>query len=456
MDLLTTILSYPFFALVAIVVAVTFHEGGHFLIARWTGVHVVRFSVGFGKRLYSWHDKRGTEFAIAAIPLGGYVRLYDRRDADAAEHAPADPVLARRSYDRLKPQWRIAIALGGPLANFVLAFLLYWLVAMIGTAVTAPIAAVQEGSDLHRAGMRSGEEITAVDGEAVKTWSEIGMALVARLGDTGTIEFDTVADDGRTRSHAVPIVDWHAETEDPDPLSSLGIGFWRPAIVGYVEVGEAGEEAGFLAGDRITRVDGEPIVQWIEFVERVWASPETAMLVSVERESGTRTLRVTPRRGIDQGGEEIGYLGLGRAATPSHVMRMNPLAAMGDAIVKTWSFTALTVDLIGKMATLDVSPKNVAGPITIAKVSGDSGRAGIGPFLTLLAILSINLGIINLLPIPILDGGVIVFNAVEWMRRKPLSGWTEAMSARIGFAMVAALIVFVFYADIVRWLPGSW
>ena len=458
MDLLPTILHYPFYALVAIFVAVTFHEAGHFVVARWTGVHVVRFCVGFGKRLVSWRDRHGTEFAIAAIPLGGYVRLYDRRDADAAEHAPADPVLAERSYDRLKPQWRIAIALGGPAANFVLAFLLYWLVAVIGTTVATPIASVEADSDLHRAGMRSGEEITAVDGQAVETWAEIGTALVARLGDTGTIDIDTVdpARDGSSQRYAVSVVNWHAKSEDPDPLRSLGLGMLRPAVVGAVVAGEPGEQAGILAGDRIVRVNGEPVTQWGEFVAHVQASPETAMLVSVERDGGARTLRVTPRLEFDERGDEIGFLGLAPGGAPTYLARKNPLAAIGDALDKTWAFTALTVQLIGKMATLDVSPKNVAGPITIAKVSGDTARAGISPYLTLLAILSINLGIINLLPIPILDGGVVVFNAVELMRRKPLSGWTEAMTARVGIAIVAALMVLVFYVDIVRWLPSSW
>ena len=448
--------SYAFYALLAFGVLITFHEAGHFLVARWTGVHVVRFCVGFGKRLFSWRDKHGTEFAIAAFPLGGYVRLYDRRDADAAQHAPSDPVLARRSYDRLKPQWRIAIALGGPAANFVLAFLFYWLVAVIGTTVAIPIAAVTPDSDAHRAGMRSGEKIVAVDGEPINTWSEVGMALVARLGDSGEIEIETTKD-GRAQSRSLAIDSWHSESEAPDLLDSLGINMLRPATIGEVVAGERAQQGGLRAGDRVTRVNGETVAQWSELVRHAQANPETALLVLVERESGSRTLRVTPARRFDDGGNEYGYLGAIAGDVPVQVLRKNPLAAIGEAAADTWSFSVLTVQLIGKMLTLDVSPKNVAGPITIAKVSGDSAHAGVGAYLTLLAILSINLGIINLLPIPILDGGQVLFNALELVRRKPLSAWMEAATARVGIAMVGGLMVLVFYADIMRWLwPNSW
>lgn len=449
-------LSYIFYALLAFGVLVTVHEAGHFLVARWVGVHVVRFCVGFGTRLYSWRDRHGTEFTIAALPLGGYLRLYDRRDSDAADHAPKDPVLARRSYDRLKPQWRIAIALGGPAANFVLAFLLYWLVAVIGTVVPVPVAAIVPDSALHRAGMRSGEEIVAVDGQAVQTWADVGMALVARLGDTGTIDVET-SRDGHPQRYAVAIDEWHSGSNDPDLLGSLGIATLLPAAIGEVVPGERAEQGGLIAGDRITHVDGEAVTQWGEFVAHVQAHPETALLVSVARESGTRTLRLTPARKFDERGDEYGYLGAVAGAVATRTVRLNPFAAIGDAIGTTWSFSVLTVQLIGKMLTLDVSPKNVAGPITIAKISGDSAQAGIGAYLTLVALLSVNLGIINLLPVPILDGGQVVLNALALVRRRPLSAWAEAMSARVGVVLVAGLMVLVFYADIMRWLwPSSW
>ena len=438
-----------FFLIVAIGILVTFHEAGHFFVARWVGVHVVRFCVGFGKVLLRWRDRRGTEFAVAALPLGGYVRLFDRRDADAAEVAPADPVAARRSYDRLKPQWRIAIAAAGPAANFVLAFAFFWLVAIIGSEVAAPNVSVAADSPAHRAGMRNHEEIVAVDGKPTATWRQVGLALIERLGDTGAIEIETRRD-GQAQRYAIEIERWHSDAEDPDPLLSLGIGGLDLPYIGAVEAGGAAAEDGLLVGDLVTQVNGAPVAEWDEFSALVRANPEAALQLTVLRDSGSRLVTVTPRRRFDDAGDEYGYVGVA-AGHPTRLQRAGPVAALLVAAEDTWDYAALTFQMIGKMATLAISPKNVAGPITIAKVSADSAQAGIVPFLTLLAILSINLGIVNLLPIPVLDGGQIVLNAVHWLRRKPVSAATEAMTGRVGIAIVAGLMVLVFYADIVHW-----
>ena len=437
---------YAFFFLVAVGVLITFHEAGHFLVARMVGVHVVRFSVGFGKQLWSWRDRRGTEFALAALPLGGYVRLYDRRDADAAQHAPADPELAHRSYDRLKPQWRIAILLGGPAANFVLAFLLFWLAAMAGVTAVPVHVDVEAGSPAHAAGMRNGEEIVAVDGEAIATWTDIGMTLAARLGDTGSIEIET-AKEGYRRSYSIAIDEWHADAEDPNLLESLGLGSELPPIIASVVPGEPAERGGLRANDRITHIDGQPVSRWAEFVTLVQASADAPLRVDVLRDGGARRFEVVPRR-KHAAGDSYGFVGAGS----TRVLREGPLDALGQAVADTWSYTALTFKLIGKLLALEVSPLNVAGPITIAKASSDSARAGLGEFLSLLALLSINLGLINLLPIPVLDGGQIVFNAVELVRRKPPAAWVEAVTARVGIVLVGGLMVLVFYADFDRWL----
>ena len=438
-----------FFLIVAIGVLVTFHEAGHFFVARWTGVHVVRFCVGFGKVLWRRRDRHGTEFAIAALPLGGYVRLYDRRDPDAAETAPADPAAARRSYDRLKPQWRIAIAAAGPAANFVLAFVFFWLVAVLGTQVATPTAAIADGSAAHDAGMRSGAEIIAVDGRPTATWREANLALVQRLGESGSIEIDTLRD-GEQRRHAIAIESWHAESEDPDPLRSLGIAPLDLPYIGSVEADGAAAEGGIEAHDLVTQVNGRPIAEWGEFVEVVRGSPGASLQLTVLRGDGARLVTVTPRLRFDDAGDEYGYVGV-TAGLQTRLQRDGVFAALGVALGDTWRYTALTVQMIGKMATLSISPKNVAGPITIAKVSADSARAGVAPFLLLLAILSINLGIVNLLPIPVLDGGQIVLNALHLVRGKPVSALTEAMTGRVGIALVAGLMVLVFYADFLRW-----
>ena len=437
------------FFLLAIVFLVASHEAGHYFVARAVGVHVVRFSIGFGKRLLAWRNAHGTEFCIAAVPLGGFVRMYDRRDADAAEVAPADPALAERSYDRLPPQWRIAIALGGPGANLLVAVALYWLVGMVGVAVVPPTVAVAEDSVAQQAGLRDGAEIVAVDGRETSSWREVGIALIGRLGESGEIAIESEKD-GRRQQHALPIEAWHSEERDPDVLRSLGLAPQRPAYVGAVSPDGPAMAGGLQADDHVLQVDGREVRDWQDFVETVRASPEMALQLTLGRDEGKRLATVTPERRLDDAGAPYGYIGAA-PALPQRIVREGPLAAFGGAIADTWAYSVLTIRLIAKIALLEVSAKNVAGPITIAKVSSDSARAGISEFLALLALLSINLGIINLLPIPVLDGGQVVFNTIELLRRKPVSANAEVLTAKVGYALVAGLLVLVCYAEFLRW-----
>lgn len=445
------VLYNAFFLLVAIGVLVTFHEAGHFLVARWAGVHVVRFCVGFGKPLLSWRDRRGTEFCVAALPLGGYVRMFDRRDPDAASHAPADPRLRRRSFDRLVPQWRLAITLGGPGANFLLALVFYWLSGVVGVTVGIPhIGAVDPDSPAAQAGLRAGQEVVAVDGKPTAGWMDVGLALAARLGDSGAIEVDTVGGESSGR-YRVAIDQWLDGEDDPDPLAALGLRSGLLAAIGEVMAGEPAQRAGLRPGDRVTRVDGEPVVLWRDFVERIRASPGRSLQLDVVDDAGAeRMLRLTPGTKLDGEGAEYGQIGA-YVVLPQRLVRYGPIDAVGRAASQTWSNTVLTVGLLAKMATLTVSPSNISGPITIAVVAGDSARVGIGRFLSVLALLSISLGIINLLPIPILDGGQAVAHAVELVRRKPISPVVEAVGAKLGIAMVVGIMVLAFYNDFTRW-----
>ena len=443
------ILHITVFFLLAIAILVASHEAGHYLVARWVGVHVVRFSVGFGTRLWTWRNAQGTEFCIAALPIGGYVRMYDRRDADAAEHAPADPALAERSYDRLKPPQRIAIALGGPAANILLALALYWILGMVGVAVVPPTIAVAEDSAAHRAGLRDGAEIVAVDGRETGTWRAVAMALAGRLGDSGEIAVETLRE-GRRERHAVAIDAWHAGSADPDLLGSLGIGPQRPAYIGEVLPGAPASDAGLRPEDHIAQVDGRAVRDWQDFVAVVRGNPDAPLQLTVAGTEGTRLVTVTPALRLDDNGAPYGYIGAA-PAMPQRIVRTGPVASLAEGLAKTWDLSVLTVRLIGKMALLEVSAKNVAGPFTIAKVTSDSARAGVAEFMALLALLSVNLGIINLLPIPVLDGGQVLFNAIEWVRRKPASSGAEAVTARVGYALVAGLVVLVCYAEFARW-----
>ncbi|MCY3623443.1 MAG: RIP metalloprotease RseP [Gammaproteobacteria bacterium] len=443
-------LYYAFFLLVTLIVLVTSHELGHFLMARWAGLHVVRFSVGFGKPVLSWRDRRGTEFCIAMVPLGGYVRMYDRRDADAAAHAPRVPA---GSYDVLSPWWRIAVALAGPAANFVLAFLVFWLLAVMGVSSLVPIiGSVAEESAAEHAGILPGDEIVAVDGVETLAWTDVSLALAGRLGDTGTIEVRTERSQAPL-IHNIVVKDWLGSVQDPDTIGALGIGLEPLAVVGDVVEGEAAERGGLRGGDRIVAVDGGPVSLWSEFVARVQGSPEQTLAVTVERGAELLTVRLTPAQMTAEDGTEYGYVGA-RLDTPIRVVRFGAFEALGQAATETYAKTVLTLELLGKMLTLDVPATNLAGPITIGKVTGDSARAGPDRFLWILALLSISLGIINLVPIPILDGGHVVYSLVEIVRSKPVSLRAQAVGAQIGLAIVVGLMLFVFYVDIARWLPG--
>ena len=444
-------LYYVFFLLVTLIVLVTFHELGHFLMARWAGLHVVRFSVGFGKPALSWTDRQGTEFCLAVVPLGGYVRMYDRRDADAAAHAPRMPA---RSYDALSPWWRIAVALAGPGANFVLAFVVFWILSVTGVTSLVPIiGSVAADSPAERAGLRPGDEIVAVDGVDTPAWTDVSLALASRLGDTGAIELRTTRPQSAAR-RTIPIEDWLGSVQDPDTIGALGIGLDRLAVIGGVEEGQAAARGGLLAGDRVVAVDGEPVSLWSEFVDIVQGNPGRTLAVTVERGAQRVTRRLTPARVAAEDGNEYGYAGV-RLETPVRVVRHGAVEALGRAAVETYAKTVLTLELLGKMLTLDVPATNLAGPITIGKVTGDSARAGFDRFLWILALLSISLGVINLVPIPILDGGHVVYSLVEIVRSKPVSLRTQAVGAQIGLAIVVGLMLFVFYVDIARWLPGS-
>ncbi len=444
-------LYYAFFLLVTLVTLVTAHELGHFLMARWAGLHVVRFSVGFGKPLVSWSDRRGTEFCIAAVPLGGYVRMYDRREADAVDHAPRLPA---KSYDVLGPWWRIAVALAGPAANFVLAFLVFWLLAVMGVSSLVPIVgSVAADSAAERAGVLPGEEIVAVDGVTTQAWTDVALALASRLGDTGVIELRT-SRSGVSADRSIMIEDWLGDVQDPDTIGALGIGVEQVAIIGGIVEGEAAERAGLRPGDRIVAVDGEPLYLWRQFVARVQQSAGKPLNVTVERGAARPTVRLTPGHRTADDGTEFGFAGAS-LDTPTRLVHFGPVAALSRAATETYAKTVLTVDLLGKMLMLDVPATNLAGPITIGKVAGDSARAGFDRFLWILALLSISLGIINLVPIPILDGGHVAYTLIEIVRSKPVSLRAQAVGAQIGLAIVVGLMLFVFYVDIARWLPGS-
>ncbi len=436
-------LQYVLALIVTIGILVTIHELGHFFIARASGVMVTRFSVGFGPALWSRFDKQGTEWVVAALPLGGYVRMLDERESEVP------PALAARSFNRLTPQWRIAIATGGPLANFVLAFGVYWWLFVMGSTEFVPVLAqVEDSTPAYAAGLRGGEEIVAVDGVETPAWPQITMALAARLGDTGDIVVSSRSPgESRVEDRRLRIDTWHQGEDEPNLLASLGIKPTLAAVMGEIVADSPAAAAGLQRYDRVLSVDGEAVRDWADWVDRVRSLPDARAVLDVER-SGER-LQIPIRFGT-QANAEGNAQGFAGVAPLLREIEYSWWAALPRAAGETYDKTVLTLNLLKKMVMGLVSPSNLSGPITIAKVAGDSARSGLPNFLAVLALLSISLGVLNLLPIPILDGGHIVFCTAEWILRRPVPDRVQALGVQIGLALVGGLMLLAIYNDIAR------
>lgn len=450
MDLLFTLLA----TVVALGLLVTIHEYGHFWVARRCGVKVLRFSIGFGSALYRWHDKRGTEFVIAAIPLGGYVKMLDEREG------PVDAAELDQTFNRKDVKKRIAIVAAGPIANFLLAIVAFWLVAVIGITALAPVLGpVAEDSVAARAGLVEGLEVVEVDGVETQSWQEVNLQLIRRLGETGQMQIMAIDGPGATpQSYTLVLNDWLRGADQPDPIAALGLSTWRPEIpplLGEISPGGAAEAAGLQADDLIVSIDGQAVNSWLaQVVPAIQGSPGEPLALGVERDGRLMVVSVTPQA-REQNGSVTGYVGAGVAAFewPEHMVRSidyNPLVAIPVAAAKTWDMTVLTLDSLKKMLTGLVSAKNLSGPITIAKVAGASAKSGPESFLNFIAYLSISLGVLNLLPIPVLDGGHLVYYTAEWIRGKPLSERIQAWGLQIGLTLIVGVMLFAIYNDISR------
>ncbi|MBB3230014.1 RIP metalloprotease RseP [Halomonas stenophila] len=450
MDLIQNVLA----VIVVLGLLITFHEFGHFWVARRCGVKVLRFSVGFGKPLWSRHDRHGTEFAVAAIPLGGYVKMLDEREG------PVDPAERHLAFNRKSVWSRIAIVVAGPLANFLLALVAYWALFVAGTSTVVPvIGEVAPDSPAARGGLAAGQEITAVQGEAVRSWEEINLKLVAAIGVSGELTLSARDESTpRAREHRLPVEDWLVRQDPPQPLASLGITPWRPpmpAVLDQVAEGEAAAAAGLVPGDEVLAVGGTAVEDWSHFVTLVRGRPGERLTLTVARDGETREVSLTPRANTLQDGTTVGYIGAGvePVAWPDayrREIRYGPLAAMGQAVSRTGEMTVLTLDAIRKMIVGLISPSNLSGPITIARIAGDTARSGLESFVSFMAYLSISLGVLNLLPIPVLDGGHLLYYLVEAARGRPVSERTQALGLRIGLALVGTLMLMALYFDLMR------
>ncbi|BDX19075.1 putative zinc metalloprotease [Halopseudomonas aestusnigri] len=450
MELLSTLLA----TVVALGLLVTIHEYGHFWVARRCGIKVLRFSIGFGPALLRWHDRRGTEYAIAAIPLGGYVKMLDEREAPVAEHE------LDQAFNRKTVKQRIAVVAAGPLANFLLAILAFWIVAVIGFSTVAPVLGpVPAGSPAALAGMHEGLEITAVDGTSTRSWQEINLQLIRRLGESGSIDVTAKPfSGGSEQRYQLPLDNWLRGEEAPDPMVALGLTGWQPQIpprIGQIAPDGAAAEAGLQPGDLILSIDGQPVSDWLtDVVPTIQANAQQVLQLQVERNGSLVDIALTPRPKASDD-VVVGYVGAGVEPIdmPAHMQRQisyNPLVAVPVAMQKTWEMTALTLDSLWKMLTGLVSAKNLSGPITIAKVAGASAKSGLESFLSFIAYLSISLGVLNLLPIPVLDGGHLVYYVAEWVRGKPLSERIQTWGLQIGLSLIVGVMLFAIYNDISR------
>jgi regulator of sigma E protease len=450
MDMLYTI----GITLVTLAILIAVHEFGHFWVARRCGVRVLQFSIGFGPALLRWRDSLGTQYSIAAIPLGGFVKMLDEREGEV----PAADLGA--AFNRKPVLQRIAVVSAGPLANFILAVAVYWGLFMAGESGYAPvIGEVEAGSPADLAGLEAGQEIIAVDGAETPTWQALSFRLLDRIGDTGSIALaakypgsDVVYE---SQAH---VERWLSGEEQPDLFGGLGITLYTPdvpPVVGQVVEGGAADLAGIQPGDRVITADGVPMPLWMDWVDYVRARPGTPIEVEYQRGGELRRVSIVPEAAVDDSGETLGRVGLGveLPEMPQELLRTfdrGPVEALGAAVQRTGELAAFTLNSIKKMIIGLISPKNLSGPITIAKVASASAKSGLEAYLSFLALLSVSLGVLNLLPIPVLDGGHLLFYFAELLAGRPVPEKIQALGYQLGLFLVLGIMFLALYNDFSR------
>lgn len=434
-------------------IVVTVHEYGHFWVARRCGVKVLRFSVGFGRPIWSRHGRDGVEYVVGALPLGGYVKMLDEREA------PVDPVLTPQAFNNKSAKQRIAIAAAGPAANFVLAVVLFSGLFLVGERGLAPIIGeVEPDSIAYVAGLEAGQEIVSIDGEATPTWQAVNFKLLERLGDTGSIEIGVAYPPSeQVYVSSAYLERWLAGTEETNLVNALGVRPFSPnldPIIGSVVEEQAADLADLRNGDRVLAIDGVVITDWMTLVREVKARPGLTSQFQVEREGVLLDIAVRLGQYSENGLVE-GRLGASVMLPewPEHMIRTfdrGPLEAVGAAVEKTWQLIVFTLESIKKMIEGLISPKNLSGPISIAKVATATAESGLESYLGFIALLSVSLGVLNLLPIPVLDGGHILYYAIEWLIGKPVPERVQVWGYQIGFVLISGLMAFALYNDVAR------
>ncbi|BBL70742.1 RIP metalloprotease RseP [Methylogaea oryzae] len=444
-----------FFFLLALAILVAFHEFGHYWVARRLGVKVLRFSLGFGKVLWRYRKSpEDTEFTLSAIPLGGYVKMVDEREGPVAE---ADLPFA---FNRQALWVRSSIVAAGPLFNFGLAVLLYWLVFVAGETGMRPVLGpVAPASLAAQAGFVEGDEIVSVESRATPTWSQVWGSLQSLATDSGSYRIQVTTGDGDTAERVLVVPPELAG--HPEQLGrELGFRPWEPKLAPVLDKvlpGGAAAQAGLQPGDLVVEADGQPVESWRQWVEYVRQRPEQAIALTVDREGLQLSLTVRPFATVSEG-EKVGKIGATVRIPPglSEQMqveyRLNPVSALGEAIARTAEYSWLTVKMVSRMFVGQAALDNLSGPISIAQYAGQSASMGWLQFVKFLAVVSISLGVLNLLPVPVLDGGHLFFFLIEGVKGSPLSEQAMAVSQRIGMAFLIFLMGLALMLDLQRLL----
>ncbi len=450
MDFLQHLFAFIF----ALGVLVTFHEFGHFWVAQKCGVKILTFSVGFGKPLWSRRiGKDQFEFIVAALPLGGYVKMLDEREGKVAESE------LNRAFNRKPLAQRTAIVLAGPVFNFIFAIVAFWFMFMIGLTGLKPIVGeVEQGSIAYMAGLNEGVEIIAVDSRETKTWTMVVDGFVNKIIDAGKVDIK-VRDGSVVKNLTINFEGLSIDDlAEQGLLNKIGITpekFKVPAIIGDVHLGLPADEAGLIAGDLIVSANGEEIGDWVQWVKYVQAHAKQTISMKVKRGGEYIIMEITPDEKIRDDGSVIGFIGAAnQPVKPLEEIFAKEsysfIPAFVRGVEKTWDMSWLTLRMLGKMITGQASVKNLSGPISIAQYAGDSAQSGLAAFLWFLGIVSVSLGVLNLLPVPLLDGGHLLYYVVEFIKGSEVSEAIQIIGQQIGFTLLLGLMILVFYNDIAR------
>ncbi|CAH1535107.1 sigma E protease regulator RseP [Vibrio rotiferianus] len=440
--------------IVALGILVAVHEFGHFWVARRCGVKVEKFSIGFGKSIWSKVGKDGTEYSISMIPLGGYVKMVDSRIDDIPEHEK------HLAFDQ-KPLWkRTSIVAAGPIFNFLFAIVAYWLVFLIGVPAVKPvIGEVTPNSIVAQAGIESGMELKSISGIKTPDWESVNMGLISHIGDDSvTMTLSSANEVGSEVTRTLDIRDWNFDPETQSTMQSLGFKPYTPEIfteLAQVSEGGAAEKAGLQADDKIIAINGNKISKWEEVVEAIRSHPETPMELTVLRQGEEQSFTLTPGSRELANKQLVGFAGIAPkvAEWPESYrfeLQFGVFESIGKAIDKTGQVIGLTISMLKKLIVGDVGLNNLSGPISIAKGAGATADYGLVYFLGFLALISVNLGIINLVPLPMLDGGHLLFFAIEAVIRRPVPEKVQEMGYKIGGAIIFSLMALALFNDFTR------